>query len=110
MDHYVNILWISFTNHFLNQLQYLITIFSRMFHYSNNLINRTFSVSVSSDNRRSIYIFKAGLSTDDTQTASTTDLKLRKTQIANCASSADTLVSSSKVNSERCCEPKYVTL
>jgi hypothetical protein len=41
MHLYINILRISRTNHFLNQLQYLMTIFACVFHYSNNLINRT---------------------------------------------------------------------
>ena len=53
MHHYFNICWLSFTNHFLNQLQYLIITFLCTFDYSNNLINQTSLAPISSDNQRS---------------------------------------------------------
>ena len=37
---YFSVCWLSFANHILNQLQYLLIIFSRMFDYPNNFINR----------------------------------------------------------------------
>jgi len=50
VHHYLTIWWLSFTKQFLNQLQYLMTIFSYMFDYLNSLINHTSFVPVNSDN------------------------------------------------------------
>jgi hypothetical protein len=46
MNCYFIIWWLSFTNHFLNQLPYSMIIFSFMFDYPNSLINRTSWVPV----------------------------------------------------------------
>jgi len=51
--YFFSICWLSFTNHFLNQLQYLMITFLCMFDYPNNLFKRIPSVAVSADNRRS---------------------------------------------------------
>jgi hypothetical protein len=44
MHYYFSICFLSFTNIFVIQLRYLMIIFWCMFHYLNNLINRTYSV------------------------------------------------------------------
>lgn len=49
MSHFV-IAGVSFTNHFLNQFQYLMIITSSIFHYPKTSINRNSSVPVSSHN------------------------------------------------------------
>lgn len=50
IHHYFSVYWLSHTVCFLIQLQYLMTIFSCMFHYLNNLINHTYSVPSTPDN------------------------------------------------------------
>jgi len=52
MHHYFSICPLSFTSNFLNQLQYVMMIFSRMFDCLYNLINRTSSAPISLDIRR----------------------------------------------------------
>ena len=64
MHHYFSIYTLSFTVHFLIQLQYLMIIFSYMFHYVNSLINRTYSVPSISDNWRCIVSLHQGLQND----------------------------------------------
>ena len=61
MHHYFSIYWLSFTDHFLIQLEYLMIIFSCMFHYLNNLINLTYSVRSISDNWRCTVSVHQGL-------------------------------------------------
>ena len=50
MHHYFNICCLPFTNHFLNQLKYLMMIFLCTFDYLNNLINLTPSIPICLDN------------------------------------------------------------
>jgi len=56
MHNYLNICWLSFTNHFLGQLQYLLVIFLCMFDYLKNLINLISLVPVSLDIQQSTVI------------------------------------------------------
>jgi hypothetical protein len=56
MHHHFNIYWLPFTKKFINHLEYLMIIFSHIFVYPKNMINRNSLVPVNSDNRLSTAI------------------------------------------------------